>query len=193
MCYYYHYYYCWDYEDARFTCCWLLNWSAPATKPLMLPLSQPASSLFFLVTSHSLYHLTLLKVLSLVSFEVPEEAYWQNVGILPVWCVTITTSIVGTTIEAHEEVAEVKIFEREWQYIDTGFQIIYDKSIRMADKVGSNVTKPHTTWRQMHCSNASADDPCEYYKGNLWIGAAALQVIHSCNLTSRAGAICPCF
>ena len=46
-------------------------------------------------------------------------------------------------IEAHEEVAEVKkVFEWERQDVDTGFQIIYDQSVRMADKVGSNMTKP---------------------------------------------------
>ena len=39
----------------------------------------------------------------------------------------------------------------------------------MADKVGSNVTKPCTTGRQMHRSNASANDPCEYYKRNVAI------------------------
>ena len=51
--------------------------------------------------------------------------------------------------------------------IDTRFPGLYDDACRMAQKVGTEPSKPRIAKRQMHRSNAPADSISDHYKINV--------------------------
>ena len=64
----------------------------------------------------------------------------------------------------------MKEFYREQrQTIETVFVHIYDQAVRMAEKVGTDPSKPRSVGRQQHRSNAPADTIQQYYTRNVAI------------------------
>ena len=73
-------------------------------------------------------------------------------------------------MDAHHRITEVtRVYQQERKDIDRGFCIIYDQSVRMAEKVGSVATFPRTGAQQRHRSNVAATSPFEHYKRNIAI------------------------
>ena len=62
-----------------------------------------------------------------------------------------------------------KVYKNERDNVDSGFQIIIDQAVQMADKVGCIVSAPRTVGRQQHRSNVSSATPIEHYKRNVAI------------------------
>ena len=73
-------------------------------------------------------------------------------------------------VEAYGMIEGIRgLYKLERQNIDNNFQVIYDHSCRMAEKVGSSVSMPRIAARQQHRSNISSDTPLDYYKKNVAI------------------------
>ena len=53
--------------------------------------------------------------------------------------------------EAFEMIEDIpKVYKNETDNVDSGFQILIDQPVRMADKVGCTVSYTHTVRRQQH-------------------------------------------
>ena len=53
--------------------------------------------------------------------------------------------------EAFEMIEDIpKVYKNERDNVDSGFQIIFDQPVRMANKVGCTVSDPRTAGRQQH-------------------------------------------
>ena len=73
-------------------------------------------------------------------------------------------------VEAYGMIEGIRgLYKLERQNVDNNFQVIYDHSGRMAEKVGSSVSMPRIAARQQHRSNTSSDTPLDYYKKNVAI------------------------
>ena len=73
-------------------------------------------------------------------------------------------------VEAHSMIAEViETFKAEWHNIEVGFSQIYDHSVILATKVGTEPAMPRIAVRQLHCGNIQAESPKEYYQLNMAI------------------------
>ena len=85
----------------------------------------------------------------------------------------ITVQLQSTTldiIEAHSMINSIKdVYKEERRRIEESFQVIYDQSVRLADKVGSIPFMPHIAMRQQYRSNETAESVFDYFKKNVAI------------------------
>ena len=88
----------------------------------------------------------------------------------------ITVKLQKATLDivaAHEMVAEVTAtYKEERSDVDKGFEKIYQQSVRMAERVGADVSMPRIAHRQQHRSNPQACTPKDYYKKTIAITSA---------------------
>ena len=85
----------------------------------------------------------------------------------------VTVQLQSTTldiVEAYAMIDDIKdVYRKERTNINEGFQVIYEQSLRMADKVGCIPCMPRIANRQKHRSNAATESVFEYFKTNVAI------------------------
>ena len=85
----------------------------------------------------------------------------------------VTVQLQSTTldiIEAYGMIDEIKaVYKAERQNVDNSFQVIYNQSLAMAEKVGITPLMPRVASRQQHCSNIAAESVSDYFKKNMVI------------------------
>ena len=82
----------------------------------------------------------------------------------------LSTNEQNTTIvDAYEMIEGIRnLYKLDRRYYN--FQVIYNHSCRMAEKIGSSVSMPRIiAARQQHRSNMSSDSPLDYDKKNVAI------------------------
>ena len=73
-------------------------------------------------------------------------------------------------IKAHELVNEVNaVYKEERRDVDSGFSKIFQQSIRLAERVGAEVSMPRIARLQQHRSNPEASSPEDYFRKSVAI------------------------
>jgi len=73
-------------------------------------------------------------------------------------------------IEAHEEIKDIaKTYRLARENVTSGFAKIFEHSRRIAEKIDFPIQMPHIVSRQRHRSNATADNPSDYFQRNVAI------------------------
>ena len=85
----------------------------------------------------------------------------------------LTVKLQGSSVDilqGHEMVQEVKdTYREERSQAEEEFAKIYSQAVRMAEKVGTEPTKPRVVGRQQHRSNVASLSICDPYRLNLAI------------------------